>query len=1080
MSSDSPVSKAVLEALPSSAARAGRALLHDGAVLAAEAEAVEGMQVITGRVRNDKDDAFSCWIGIENDGLDADCSCGAGEPCAHVSAVLLAVAGAGKERGSSVVCETAAERTNPSSASPSAASSGGLVIVLDLEPGPDGQDRLSVAAMRRRRIDGRWIETPYALARARERRQPGYINSVHLEWLRRALDDGALAEDGARVTANPMIDWLPALIEALDCRFRSVRGPRLRLTGSRAVPAAWRTRADGAQRFELEGGDGTAPRLAGCPPLALASDTGACGELHAEGLTGEDSAWLQGRGWVAPEAVETLLEAIRTRIDHCPDALRPASRSVIDLEPGAPVPVLKLEGIPAGPHDPPEAWAVLVFDYGPARLPTDTAVNTAMLDADRGEVGRVRRDAEAERRARQTLEKRNLKPLPVSGGTDARWGFPGARRPEEPWVRLQLARGDLARAGWRIEIEPGFPYRLIEPERWYGWIDRDGLSGDGGEFLLELGAEVDGHRWPLLDDLLAWLDNVPASWLKRLLDTEDPGDGLLLRLDATRMVRLPARQLRAALIGLVEWTGRGMPRDGKLRLPLARISGLAGLEQSWALDGAPDLTGLVAKLGAPGALDAVEAPEAFRAQLRDYQRRGLAWLQLLREHGFGGVLADDMGLGKTLQTLAHLLVEKEAGRMDRPCLIVAPASLLFNWRAEARRFAPDLRLLTLHGPGRKALFHRIADHDLVLTSYALLVRDHSRLAAQSFHIVVLDEAQAIKNPSSASARCARELDARQRLALSGTPLENNLGELWSLFQFVQPGLLGTAAGFERNYRKPIERDKDETRMKVLRHTVAPFLLRRTKAAVAPELPPVVDIERSIELTPEQQRLYEAVRLTMHEKVRRALDERGLAGGRIVVLDALLRLRQICCDPRLIDAGRGNARQDSAKLEVLTEMLAALHDEGRQVLVFSQFTSMLKLIEADVNRLGLDYVKLTGRTRDRERPVRQFQNGEASVFLISLKAGGAGLNLTAAEAVIHYDPWWNPAAEDQATGRAHRIGQTRQVFSWRLVTVGTVEERVLELQQRKRALVDGLFSGVGGAGLDEDDLEALFAPLEAGA
>jgi len=1111
MTSESPVPVAVLESLPSAAARDGRVLLRAGAVLAAAAEALDGMLVITGRVAGGEDAPFRCWAGASDGDLDADCSCGARAVCAHVAAVVLAASGEasaapgggheGPDPGAGPLVAPTGEVGFPAAAN-LAQGAPGLLLIVDLVEPSGGKPVLALSAVRRARVAGHWMETPYALDRARETRQPGYVGPRHLEWLRHALAQGQLEGDGLRLRLPAATTILSGMVDALDCRWHAADGPRLYLRGARGVPWCWRDRQDGALALKLDvsaladvdgngdgKGDSAGVLLPVTPPLWLDQARGDCLRLHAQGLEAELSDWLVGLGWVAPERIDELCRELQSRAGRCLDEqVLPPSRPFVEVSETEPEPVLCLEVWPRGAAEddaPEQARARLVFDYGPARFRAGTDVATALLpgDPERPRVARVRRNEAAERAAASALDKAGLQACPDQLCNQAGCFAPaGSGRVGEAWVQVQLALGELRESGWRVEYAPGFPFRLVVPERWYGFVARSGTD----EFELELGAELDGRRWPLLDQLLAWLDSVPASWLRHLLSTEHPEDGLLLRIDETRLARLPARQLRASLMGLVEWAGGGALEDGRLRQPLARISGLSGLEQCWALEGAPDLTGLVRRLGRIDALEASTAPSGFRAELRDYQRRGLAWLQLLREYGFGGVLADDMGLGKTLQTLAHLLLEKQSGRMDRPCLIVAPASLLFNWRAEARRFAPDLRLLTLHGPERKRHFHHLGEVDLVLTSYALMVRDHRRLAAQSFHAVVLDEAQAIKNPASITARRACELNARQRIALSGTPLENHLGELWSLFRFAQPGLLGPQATFEREFRKPIERagDPDPGRLKVLRHIIAPFLLRRTKAAVTPELPPVVEIERVIDLEPEQWKLYEAVRLAMHDKVRNALDKAGVARGRMVVLDALLRLRQICCDPRLIRTIEGHdslpaTHAGSAKLTVLIDMLAGLCDEGRQVLVFSQFTSMLKLIELELQKLGLEYVTLTGRTRDRARPVQRFQNGEVPVFLISLKAGGAGLNLTAADAVIHYDPWWNPAAEDQATGRAHRIGQTARVFSWRLVTAGTVEQRVLELQRRKRELVEGLLTGAGGFSLDENDIEALFAPLETG-
>jgi SNF2 family DNA or RNA helicase len=363
----------------------------------------------------------------------------------------------------------------------------------------------------------------------------------------------------------------------------------------------------------------------------------------------------------------------------------------------------------------------------------------------------------------------------------------------------------------------------------------------------------------------------------------------------------------------------------------------------------------------------------------------------------------------------------------------------------------------------------------VITTYPLLARDHAVLAAQAWHVVVLDEAQTIKNPLATTSKLARTLQARQRLCLSGTPLENHLGELWSLFDFLAPGLLGDSKSFGRRFRAPIEKGGDAERQTLLAQRIAPFLLRRTKAEVASDLPPKTEIAETIEMAEPQRAIYEAIRLAMHAKVREAVAKRGLAGSGIIILDAMLKLRQACCDPRLVKLATAKAaKAGSAKLERLLEMLPQLLEEGRRVLLFSQFTSMLALIEAELARLALPYVLLTGDTRDRATPVRRFQGGEVKLFLISLKAGGVGLNLTAADTVIHYDPWWNPAVEDQATDRAHRIGQDKPVFVHRLITAGTIEEKMDVLKQRKQALAAGVLGAAAGTavGLNEADLDML--------
>ncbi|MDP3638219.1 MAG: DEAD/DEAH box helicase, partial [Azonexus sp.] len=405
-------------------------------------------------------------------------------------------------------------------------------------------------------------------------------------------------------------------------------------------------------------------------------------------------------------------------------------------------------------------------------------------------------------------------------------------------------------------------------------------------------------------------------------------------------------------------------------------------------------------------------------------------------------------------------------------------SLIFNWKNEAARFAPSLKVLSLHGPERKSRFEEIPGHDVVLTTYPLLWRDADELMVHSYHLLILDEAQTVKNAQSRSAEAVRKVDARHRLCLTGTPLENHLGELWSQFDFLLPGFLGTSKQFTKHWRTPIEKLGDSQRGKLLARRIRPFILRRKKEDVAQELPPKTIIVRSVELEGAQRDLYETVRAAMDAKVRDEIASRGFARSQIVILDALLKLRQVCCDPRLVKAASASKVKERAKLDLLMGMLPELVEEGRKILLFSQFTSMLALIEQELDKLGLPYVTLTGDTTDRESPVRRFQEGEIPIFLISLKAGGVGLNLTAADTVIHYDPWWNPAVENQATDRAHRLGQDKPVFVYKLIVGGSIEEKILALQERKAELAAGILSEDRGVDVKfgNDDLAALFEPL----
>ena len=487
----------------------------------------------------------------------------------------------------------------------------------------------------------------------------------------------------------------------------------------------------------------------------------------------------------------------------------------------------------------------------------------------------------------------------------------------------------------------------------------------------------------------------------------------------------------------------------------------AQLQQLQHLEGLPEL--------AP--------PVGLKTVLRDYQLQGLSWLHSIQTHGFSGILADDMGLGKTVQALAHLLLQKEQGLSHAASLIVAPTSLVGNWYAEAQRFAPDLKVLIYHGSDRHLA--QFSDYDLIISTYGTVARDKALFLQYSFYYLILDEAQFIKNARTKTTQIMQQLHAKFRLCLTGTPLENHLGELWSLFHFLMPGLLGSIKEFRQFFRIPIEREANVERRNILSKRVQPFMLRRTKDQVIRELPPKTEVVQRVELRGVQRDLYEGIRMMMEKKVREAIASQGLGKSQIVLLDALLKLRQVCCDPRLLSLPEAEmAHGESSKLDTLMELLDNLMEEGRKVLVFSQFTSMLKLIEERLQQRHYSYLKLTGQTQQRQVLVDRFQAGEVGIFLISLKAGGTGLNLTRADTVILYDPWWNPAVQDQAAGRSHRIGQDNPVFIYKLIVSGTVEEAILSMQVRKKELVDSILTNhpTPHLGWTMADIDDVFSPL----
>lgn len=598
-------------------------------------------------------------------------------------------------------------------------------------------------------------------------------------------------------------------------------------------------------------------------------------------------------------------------------------------------------------------------------------------------------------------------------------------------------------------------------------------------FELQLEATYGEERMPLSELFHAWRAG------RRFVRF---GNGELAMLPQEWMER--NRALLSALMGekreskhrdsdSLNWQS-GEEEQERWRLPLY----LAPLVESLAdddtqLEVPPAWRKLVDKLKTFGGITPAPIPQGLHADMREYQRKGLDWLCFLRDHGLAGVLADDMGLGKTLQTLALIQLEKEISADHRVSLVVAPTSVLFNWLAEAKRFTPELNVKVLHGPSRHAFLDDLRMADLVVTSYALLRRDHSIHQEMAYHYVILDEAQWIKNPESLTAAAARALRSNHRLTLTGTPIENRLTELWSQFAFLLPGMLPDLRTFMNDYVVPIERDQDQDRLSELRRRLHPFVLRRLKEEVASELPPRTDNVLYCELEGSQRQLYDAVLKAARERVRKAFEEKGTGQARITALDALLKLRQICCHPKLVRLPEALGVEVSSKQELFVETLSEVLAEGHRVLVFSQFVEMLSLLRDELIALKVPFEYLDGRTRDRQERVDRFNAGSAPVFLISLKAGGTGLNLASADYVIHFDPWWNPAVEDQATDRAYRIGQVRPVFSYKLIARNTVEEKILVLQQRKRELARGLLDSTGELEkeLSISDLEYLFADDE---
>jgi superfamily II DNA or RNA helicase len=843
------------------------------------------------------------------------------------------------------------------------------------------------------------------------------------------------------------------------CRFGAAEGPVLVPAPPRVGKVAWEIEPTGVQHLRVRPRDEGPPWVV-LPLLPLHwvdPHSGACGTIELD-VPQAIAPWLVDVPPVDPDWSGGLPSELRTALAACglppPRTFEQTSARRVD-----PTPVLRLR---TRRHDADLLpFAELAFDYDGVVVDAGQP-SSRLFRIDGDKLHRVHRNRAVEHGARGRIAALGL-------------GGPGtalAMRSTDAWIELaRTGIATLKAEGWRVEIDPDFEWLAVP-------VDRFVASTRGGEeedtWFVELGIEVEGVRIDLLPLVLAAIQS-GRILRERLRSDRAP---VLLPLPDGRRVAIDGSRLADMLDVLVELYDA--KDSGPLKIGKTDAARLDALE-GWALELEPKLAAFVERMRA-GSIARVELPVGLEATLRDYQCRGLDWLQWLREAELGGILADDMGLGKTVQALAHVLVEKHAGRLDRPALVVAPRSVLRNWEREAERFTPGLRCAVYHGPARASVLESLTDFDVVITTYALLQRDEA-LAAVSWRIAILDEAQMIKNPGAKVAAAARSLVADQRICMTGTPMENNLGDLWSLMTFANPGLLGNPKQFGAWYRNPIEKSGDSDRFDALCRRIAPFLLRRTKAQVLSELPPKTEILLHAALEGPQRDLYESVRLTMEKRVRDELAARGLARSQIVVLDALLKLRQVCCDPRLLKLDAAARATNSAKLALLVELLQELHAEGRRALVFSQFTSMLAVIELELVKLGIPWLSITGKTEARQEIVDRFQAGEVPVLLVSLKAGGTGLNLTAADTVIHYDPWWNPAVEAQATDRAHRIGQSQPVTVYRLICEGTVEERMLALQARKAALLRGIQSSAerrasAGFTLDASDIAELLAPLRA--
>ncbi len=1070
----------------------GKAYFNRGHVI--ELDETDDAAGLCSRVEGNAADPYEVEIRFgKNQWMHSRCSCPIRKDCKHVAATLYAYMAeqAGKAEDEVVphafaqwlgALEKVEQGKQPALVYPERVKQRLLYI---LEPDEGRGVRLKFLSARLLKSGGYGKASEYNPDNVLNYSVPAYILAVDEKILKEvALDRSLGSMRGYRLKGEEGLSILKRALMTGRCHWQHEGTPALKQGEKRSGKWLWRLDRDGVQQLSLQV-EGAAQLILTAPPWYVDAEQGLCGVIES-GQAADVAELLLNMPAIEPDCPEAMLQAITERL---PDGIPLPIHLEHEKRRVEPVPLLRLTTLPLSRpvrHLPDHCHiAELLFDYDGHLIPwSDRQGSTVRAVAGNRVVSFVR-DRKTESETLEMIAAAGLCPLRNSYIRN-HFDFPGhffSLEKDEWWPEwLMYEVPSLKAQGIRIEISERFGVRIEQARAWHLNLEQAAAGGLMGRASFAITLD-DGEEVDLIDALARWVGEKPELLQENALEQFKAQEKIALPLADGRMLEAPGAMIANILYYMLDLFAGGREESAVLSAPqiLALEDSLKQLGDQ--MDAPVQISSgawlkHMRQLATIESVPVSEPPKQLRTELRDYQRDGLNWMQFLCQMQLNGILADDMGLGKTVQALAHLLKEKEQGRLEHPALVIAPTSLMHNWRREAEKFTPTLSVLVLHGPDRASHFDHLTEYDLILTTYPLLVRDFEVLQPQPWHLLILDEAQYIKNPRAKAAQQVRRLDARHKLCMTGTPMENHLGELWAQFDFLMPGYLYDQRNFTTLFRKPIEKQGDAARQDALKLRIQPFLLRRSKEDVAAELPAKTEIIRSIDIEAEQRELYESVRLAMQKRVRDAVATMGMAKSRIVVLDALLKMRQVCCDPRLISGLEGKA-PPSAKLEMLRDMLPEMVDEGRRILLFSQFTTMLKLIEAELQMMKIDYVKLTGQTRDRETAVDRFQSGDVPVFLISLKAGGVGLNLTAADTVIHYDPWWNPAAENQATDRAHRIGQDKAVFVYKLITEGTVEERILEMQERKRELARSIHRKAGAQTplWSEEEMNALFAPLQ---
>ncbi|MDH3327358.1 MAG: DEAD/DEAH box helicase, partial [Gammaproteobacteria bacterium] len=861
-----------------------------------------------------------------------------------------------------------------------------LLYVLELDKASGDQLYVKYSNARKLKAGGYGKETRYDPDRIMNQGRASFVSSddeailreVYVRKMMDYIDYSKLSESGGG-------DLLLKMLATGRCFWLNKDGTPLRLGASIKGNMHWRTFDDATQQLSFVTDDETAIILPTIPPFYLNELTHECGPLEID-VPKKALSLMQKAPRVSMEELSSVTERLAQVIENIPT---PASIKIKNKSGIKPIPYLhfclfeperkNFNPYLYGYEFKPKPVVEIKMDYdGNKTSLFEKGVELSYQQDD--QFVKLKRDLQAEKKCFDQIEKIPLTQFKKIERTESvpvdlfSLAHPDYVREEDAWNSFMMENLPALEAkGWQVSYDDDFPYYISQVDEWHMEVDD---NSDSQWFDLDLGIMVNGERYNLIHLISVLIKQNPRMFKDIQEKNATPPENIIVRISDGGKLAIPYERIERILNVLLELFDKKTDVSSKIRLPKWRAAELNELQsQGLQWQGNESLKLSADRLSKFKRIKPKAAPKKFKANLRDYQKEGLAWLQFLREYNFNGILADDMGLGKTVQALAHISVEKAAGRLDKPVLVIAPTSLMYNWRHEAEQFSPHLKLLTLHGPDRKKDFDRIAEHDIVLSTYPLLGRDDKVLLEQEWHLLILDEAQNIKNPKAKATKVVCQINARHRLCLTGTPLENHLGELWSIFNFLMPGLLGDEKQFRRIFRTPIEKQGDSERAKRLAKRLAPFMLRRKKDEVVKELPAKTEIVRSVSLEGVQRDLYETIRISMQKKVRDSIGKLGLNRSHIIVLDALLKLRQICCDPRLLKANAKAKKANSAKLELLMSLLPELLEEGRKILLFSQFTSMLSLIEDELKVLKIKYVKLTGSTRNREAPITAFQNGE---------------------------------------------------------------------------------------------------------